>query len=263
MRVLLVEDNLSVARVIRMVLQEGCKAVVDAVDTGEEAVEMARHYDYDAVVLDLTLPDMDGIEVLRQMRAAGRDAPTLVLSGLNGSEIKVRAFKAGADDVLTKPFDNDELCARLKAIVRRSKGISQPSLHVGPLSINLETNEVSVDGQAVHLTGKEYAILELLTMRRNIVLTKEQFLSHLYGGTDEPDVKIIDVFICKLRKKLAQVGVGNLIGTVWGRGYILRTLDVTKERTIVTASSAWANTPTYNNGAYDNRSFEDVFALPA
>ena len=116
--------------------------------------------------------------------------------------------------------------ARLQAIVRRSKGFSQPSLNVGSLSLNLDSHDVSVDGQPVHLTGKEYSILELLVLRKGMVLTKEAFLNHLYGGMDEPEMKIIDVFICKLRKKLALAGAGNLIGTVWGRGYMIRELSV-------------------------------------
>jgi two-component system cell cycle response regulator CtrA len=128
----------------------------------------------------------------------------------------------GADDFITKPFDQQELLARIQAIVRRAKGFSQPTLSVGSLTLNLGSREVRVDGRDVHLTGKEYAILELLTLRKGLVLTKEVFLNHLYGGIDEPEAKIIDVFICKLRKKLAQAGAGELIGTVWGRGYVLR-----------------------------------------
>ncbi len=128
----------------------------------------------------------------------------------------------GADDYITKPFDQQELVARIQAIVRRAKGFSQPTLSVGPLTLNLGSREVLVDGRAVHLTGKEYAVLELLTLRKGVVLTKEAFLNHLYGGMDEPEVKIIDVFICKLRKKLASAGAAELIGTVWGRGYVLR-----------------------------------------
>jgi two-component system cell cycle response regulator CtrA len=229
MRVLLVEDELVIARAVSLMLKSECSAVVDVVDTGEEAFEMARHYDYDAVVLDLMLPDMEGFEVLRRLRTAGHDTPVLVLSGLSRPQVKVRALSAGADDFMTKPFDKSELVARIQAIVRRSKGYSQPGLQVGPLHLNLDSREVSVDGQPVHLTGKEYSILELLTLRRGMVLTKDQFLNHLYGGMDEPEMKIIDVFICKLRKKLAIAGAGNLIGTVWGRGYVLRAPEAAPE----------------------------------
>ena len=221
MRVLLVEDDLTSARGITLMLKAD-GAIVDQTDTGEEALELARHYDYDIVVLDLMLPDMEGYEVVRRMRAARQDTPVLILSGVNRPQAKVKGFGVGADDFISKPFDKAELIARLQAIVRRSKGHSQPTLRVGNLLLNLESRDVTVDGSPVHLTGKEYAILELLVLRKGMVLTKEVFLNHLYGGMDEPEMKIIDVFICKLRKKLAQAGAGNLIGTVWGRGYMIR-----------------------------------------
>jgi two-component system cell cycle response regulator CtrA len=160
--------------------------------------------------------------VLRRLRAARIETPVLILSGLGKTQAKVRGFGAGADDFITKPFDGQELVARIQAVVRRAKGFAQPTLSVGALTLNLASREVTVDGQPVHLTGKEYAVLELLTLRKGTVLTKEAFLNHLYGGMDEPEVKIIDVFICKLRKKLTQAGAENLIGTVWGRGYVMR-----------------------------------------
>lgn len=221
MRVLLVEDDLTAASGIMSMFKPG-GTVVDHADTGEEALELARRYDYDIVILDLMLPDMEGYDVVRRMRAARIDVPVLILSGLSRPQAKVRGLGAGADDFMTKPFDKAELMARVQAIVRRSKGFSQPTLHVGSLRLHLDSREVSVDGQTVHLTGKEYAILELLVLRKGMVLTKEAFLNHLYGGMDEPEMKIVDVFICKLRKKLAQAGADNLIGTVWGRGYMIR-----------------------------------------
>ncbi len=221
MRVLLVEDDITASKGIALMLKSG-GAVVDSADTGEEALELVRHYDYDIVVLDLMLPDMDGYDVVRRMRAGRIDTPLLILSGLSRPQAKVKGFGLGADDFITKPFDKAELLARIQAVVRRSKGYSQPTLRIGPLQLNLDSREVSVDGRPVHLTGKEYAILELLVLRKGMVLTKETFLNHLYGGMDEPEMKIIDVFICKLRKKLAQAGADNLIGTAWGRGYMMR-----------------------------------------
>ena len=221
MRVLLVQDELVTARgVIQMLKANG--GIVDHVDTGEEALEVVRHYDYDIVLLDLMLPDMDGYEVVRRMRSSRIEAPVIILSGLTRPQAKVKAFSVGADDFISKPFDGTELLARMQAIVRRSKGYSQPTLRVGPVQLNLDSREVLVSGRPVHLTGKEYAILELLVLRKGMVLTKEAFLNHLYGGMDEPEMKIIDVFICKLRKKLAIAGAGDLIGTVWGRGYMVR-----------------------------------------
>ena len=221
MRILLIEDDLVAARGVSLMLKSS-GAVVDHADTGEEGLELARHYDYDIVVLDLMLPDIEGFEVVRRMRVSRNDTPVLILSGLSRPQVKVKGLGLGADDFITKPFDKAELLARMQAIIRRSKGFSQPSLRVGSLLLNLDSHEVTVDGQPVHLTGKEYAILELLVLRKGMVLTKEAFLNHLYGGMDEPEMKIIDVFICKLRKKLALAGADNLIGTVWGRGYMIR-----------------------------------------
>ncbi len=221
MRVLLVEDDITASRGIALMLRSQ-GAIVDETDTGEEALELVRHYDYDIMVLDLLLPDMEGYEVVRRMRSSRQETPVLILSGLTRPQAKVKGFGMGADDYITKPFDQAELTARIHAVVRRSKGYSQPLLKIGGLQLNLDSRDVLVDGKQVHLTGKEYAILELLVLRKGMVLTKEAFLNHLYGGIDEPEMKIIDVFICKLRKKLAHAGAGNLIGTVWGRGYMMR-----------------------------------------
>jgi two-component system, cell cycle response regulator CtrA len=221
MRTLLVEDDMTTARGVSMMLK-AASMMVDIAGTGEEALELAALYDYDIIILDLMLPDMEGYEVVRRLRGNRVETPVLILSGLSRPQAKVKGFGMGADDFITKPFDQQELLARIQAVVRRAKGFSQPTLSVGPLTLNLGSREVRVDGRDVHLTGKEYAILELLTLRKGLVLTKEVFLNHLYGGIDEPEAKIIDVFICKLRKKLAQAGAGELIGTVWGRGYVLR-----------------------------------------
>ena len=221
MRTLLVEDDAGNASGITLTLK-AAGAVVDAADTGEEALELARHYDYDVVILDLGLPDMEGYEVVRRLRAARNSTPVLILSGLAAPQAKVKGLSAGADDYMTKPFDKAEFLARLHAVVRRSKGFSQPSLRVGNLQLNQDSRDVHVAGQFVPLTGKEFSILELMVLRKGTVLTKESFLNHLYGGMDEPDMKIIDVFICKLRKKLAQADAGELIETVWGRGYMIR-----------------------------------------
>jgi len=222
MRVLLVEDDASVANsIVTMLRSEGF--VVDTTDLGEDGLEIGKIYDYDIILLDLMLPDIDGYEVLHRLRAAKVDTPILILSGLSDMEHKVKGLGIGADDYLTKPFHKSELVARIQAIIRRSKGHSQSIISAGRLSVNLDTRTVEIDGQPVHLTGKEYAILELLALRKGTTLTKEMFLNHLYGGIDEPELKIIDVFVCKLRKKLSSATGGeNYIETVWGRGYVLR-----------------------------------------
>lgn len=222
MRVLVIEDDQSAALAIERMLKTN-GMVADRTDLGEDGLEMAQIYDYDIILLDLLLPDMEGIEVLRRLRQARVETPVLILSGLSQAENKVRMFGCGADDYLTKPFDRNELIARIHAIVRRSKGHAHSVINVGRLAINLAARTVSIDGHTVHLTTKEYGILELLSLRKGTTLTKEMFLNHLYGGLDEPELKIIDVFICKLRKKLAAVSEGeHYIETVWGRGYMLR-----------------------------------------
>ncbi len=222
MRVLLVEDDTSTAKTIELMLKsEGF--IVDSTDLGEDGLEIGKLYDYDIIILDLMLPDIDGYEVLRRLRSARVRTPILILSGLNEADKKVRGLGFGADDYLTKPFDKAELVARIQAIVRRSKGFSESIIRTGRLQVNLDTRTVEVEGQPLHLTGKEYGILELLSLRKGTTLTKEMFLNHLYGGMDEPELKIIDVFVCKLRKKLAAATGGeNYIETVWGRGYVLR-----------------------------------------
>ncbi|MFQ5533696.1 MAG: response regulator transcription factor CtrA [Sphingomonadales bacterium] len=222
MRVLLIEDDTSTAKSIDLMLSaEGFN--IYATDLGEEGLDLGKLYDYDIIILDLNLPDMHGYDVLKKLRQSKIDTPILILSGLTEPDNKVKGLGFGADDYLTKPFHKEELVARIHAIVRRSKGHAQSVIRTGRLRVNLDTKTVEVDGQRVHLTGKEYAMLELLSLRKGTTLTKEMFLNHLYGGMDEPEQKIIDVFICKLRKKLQNAtGEDNYIETVWGRGYVLR-----------------------------------------
>ena len=222
MRVLLVEDDTNTAKSIELMLKaEGY--IVDSTNLGEDGLEIGKLYDYDIILLDLMLPDIDGYEVLRRLRSSRVNTPILILSGLSELDSKIKGLGFGADDYLTKPFDRRELIARIQAIVRRSKGHSDSVIKTGKLLVNLDTRTVEVSGQPLHLTGKEYGILELLSLRKGTTLTKEMFLNHLYGGMDEPELKIIDVFVCKLRKKLSQsTGGENYIETVWGRGYVLR-----------------------------------------
>ncbi len=222
MRVLLVEDDPTTSKSIEMMLTHA-NLNVYSTDLGEEGIDLARLYDYDLILLDLNLPDMTGHEVLRQLRTARIATPILILSGSDDTESKIKGFGFGADDYMTKPFHRDELVARIHAIIRRSKGHSQSVIRTGKVAVNLDAKTAEVDGKPVHLTGKEYQMLELLSLRKGTTLTKEMFLNHLYGGMDEPELKIIDVFICKLRKKIAEAtGGATYIETVWGRGYVLR-----------------------------------------
>ena len=222
MRILLIEDDSATAQSIELMLKSESFNVY-VTDLGEEGIDLGKIYDYDIILLDLGLPDMSGYEVLKTLRLSKVKTPILILSGNSGVEDKVRGLGVGADDYMTKPFHKDELVARIHAIVRRSKGHAQSVITTGDLTVNLDTKTVEVASQRVHLTGKEYQMLELLSLRKGTTLTKEMFLNHLYGGIDEPELKIIDVFICKLRKKLSMATGGkNYIETVWGRGYVLR-----------------------------------------
>jgi two-component system cell cycle response regulator CtrA len=222
MRVLLIEDDSATAQSIELLLKLE-SFDVDATDLGKEGVDLGKLYDYDIILLDLNLPDMSGFEVLRTLRVAKVKTPILILSGLAGIEDKCKGLGFGADDYMTKPFHKDELVARVHAILRRSKGHARSVIRIGDLIVNLDAKTIEVTGARVRLTGKEYQMLELLSLRKGTFLTREVLLNHLYGGMDEPEPKIIDVFICKLRKKLADAAGGrNFIETAWGGGYLLR-----------------------------------------
>ena len=222
MRILLIEDDPATSKSIELMLGHA-NFNVYTTDLGEEGIDLAKLYDYDLILLDLVLPDINGHDVLRQLRVARIDTPILILSGETDTDNKMRGFGSGADDYLTKPFHREELIARIHAIIRRSKGHSQSIIKTGDIEVNLDGKTVEVRGNTVHLTGKEYQMLELLSLRKGTTLTKEMFLNHLYGGMDEPELKIIDVFICKFVKKLSEAtGSENHIETVWGRGYVLR-----------------------------------------
>ena len=222
MRILLVEDDESIIASISVILKAESIGLYTTT-LGEEAVELVKFYDYDAVILDLNLPDMSGMEALRQMRAAKVSTPVIVLSGCMDMDAKIRALGAGADDYMTKPCHRNELIARLRAVVRRSKGHARSVIQTGDIAVDLDSKTAEVNGERVPLSVKEYQILELLSLRKGITLTKETFLNHLYDGLEEePEPKIIDVFVCKLRKKLAAASGEQPIETVWGKGYLLR-----------------------------------------
>jgi two-component system cell cycle response regulator CtrA len=222
MRILLIEDDVAIAQTIELMLKLESFIVCTA-GHGEEGVDLGKLHDYDIILLDLNLPDMSGFEVLRSLRASKVKTPILILSGIAGVTDRVKGLGFGADDYMTKPFHRDELVARIHAIVRHSQGHARSVVRTGDLIVNLDSKMAEINGVRVHLTGKEYQMLELLSLRKGTTLSKEMFVNHLYGGMDEPELKIIDVFICKLRKKLAHASNGkDYIETIWSQGYVLR-----------------------------------------
>ncbi|MBO7483706.1 MAG: response regulator transcription factor [Alphaproteobacteria bacterium] len=221
MHILVIEDDRIVNQNIVILLRrEGI--VAESVYTGHEGLELVKLYEYDLIILDLMLPDMSGSDVLKQIRQSSNTTPILILSGINIPTKKVECFSIGADDYMTKPYDRSELVARVKAIIRRSRGIADNIIKVGRMSINLNTKKAFIDETLIPLTAKEYSLLELLALKKGGTVTKESFLSQLYGGMDEPEIKIIDVFLCKIRQKIKKITGGETyIHTSWGRGYTL------------------------------------------
>jgi two-component system, cell cycle response regulator CtrA len=192
---------------------------VSPAESGEEGLDLAKTYDFDLILLTLDLPDISGTDFVRRLRAAKNPTPVIVLTGANSPEARVRYLSLGADDVITRPYYRDELVERVRAVIRRARGYASPVIQAGPISLDIGRKAISVGGRGIHLTGKEFQIMELLALRKGVVITGEMFMNHLYGGMDEPEIKIIDVFICKIRKRLG--AAGKHIETVWGRGYRL------------------------------------------
>lgn len=237
MRILIVDDESNVVKIMEMRLNSAGFTTFST-PLGEEAVALAKLYDYDLIILDLNLPDISGLKVLRDLREAKVVTPVLIVSGDDSMEKMLRCFGLGADDFLTKPYRGDELVARIRAVVLRSNGHASPKVKIGDITIELETKRVTVANQDLVLTRREYQILELLVMRKGSTVTKEAFLNHLYGGRDEPDQKIIDVYVCKLRKKIAaQTRVGDYIETVWGRGYSMHEPTITSPNLRLTTAA--------------------------
>ena len=221
MRVLLVGQDVATATNVKMMLIRE-NLICDTADLCEDGLEISKLNGYDVILFDLSGPNINGYEVLRRLRGAVR-VPVLILSDLAELDHRIKDLGFSDNDLLPNLCDHRELSARIKEIVGRSKSRCESRIRTGKLVVNLDTRVVSVDDQPVRLTGKEYGILELLSLHKGTTMTKEMFLNHLYGGMDEPELKIIDVFVCKLRKKLAQATGGNhYIETVWGRGHMLR-----------------------------------------
>jgi two-component system cell cycle response regulator CtrA len=230
MRVLLIGQDAATGASVKMMLTRENNFICDTTDLGQHGLKIGKLHDYDVILLDLSVPNINGYEVLRRLRRERVRTPVLILSGHAELDPRIKDLGFSDDHFLTKLLDHGEVIARIQAIARGSKSHCESTIRTGKLVVNLDTRRVSVDDHSVHLTGKEYGILELLSLRKSTTLTKEMFLNHLYGGMHEPEIKIIDVFVCKLRKKLAQATGGNhYIETVWGRGYRLRDPDLSTE----------------------------------
>lgn len=198
----------------------GQKFKVEVVESCEEAWDMAAVYAFDVLLVSDDLDDMSGIDTVRTLRGKGVDTPAIIYASNDASGAVVRALEAGADDFIVPKANDEELVARMKAVVRRANGVAKTAIELGRLTVDLNQRCILVDGRHVHLTDKEYVILETLALRRGRIVTKEHLMDALYAGQDEPLMKIIDVFVCKLRKKLGDMlGDSGLVETVWGRGY--------------------------------------------
>lgn len=222
MHILIIDDDKLANQNICLLLKRE-RMIPEAAYSGRDGLELIKLYDYDLIILDLLLPDMKGVDVLKQVRQQ-TDTPVLILSGLNQVDKKVECLNNGADDYLTKPYERIELLARIKALIRRSRGLSEAIIRVGKMNIDMNTKTVRVGDTLVPLTSKEYALLELMALKKGITISKETCLNQLYGIMDEPpDSKIIDVFLCKMRRKIkALTGGEDYIQNIWGRGYILK-----------------------------------------
>ena len=222
MRVLLIANETGVAQPIESKLKAEDFRVY-ATSLARTGIDLAALGEFDVILLSISPPDLSGLDVLRMFRSAKIKTPILLVFDFAALEGKLKELGVSPHEYILNPVQKDELIARLHAIVQRARRPAQPVIAIGDLTVNLEQKAVDVAGTRLQLTGKEYQMLELLALRRGTTLTKEMLLNHLYGGVDEPEVKIIDVFICKLRKKLASASHGkNYIETVWGRGYLLR-----------------------------------------
>jgi two-component system cell cycle response regulator CtrA len=203
--------------------------IVVCAEDADEAISLLRHESYDLVLLGMGSPPEDGFELIRRMRACGDDTPVLALTGPR-AEDRAEALRLGADEALTDPVDPVTLDAQVAAILERARGTVRPVLRVGDLHLYLPAAEARFRDMPLNLTPVEFSILELLIRCKGSVLTKATFLGHAYAAVDEPDCRIVDVLICKLRKKLERAGTGRLISVVWGCGYMISELDALRQR---------------------------------
>lgn len=221
MKVLIIEDEQRLAQLLKKGLEE-CSFTVDLSFDGEEGLYMAENYPYDAVVLDLTLPKMDGLKILTSLRSSNRDVPVLIVTARGEVDDRINGLNIGADDYLPKPFDLNELVARLKTIIRRSKGKASPILTIADLVIDTNARVVKRGGAEIVLSAKEYSLLAYLALNNGRVVSRTELVEHLYATDSEWESNVIDVFISNLRKKIDKGFDLPLIHTVRGAGYVLK-----------------------------------------
>ena len=218
MRILIVEDEHQLREQLRAQL-EGKGYSVDSAEDGETGLFLGREYPMDLAVIDLGLPNLSGLDLIRQLRTLGRDFPILILTARDSWRDKVEGLESGADDYLTKPFHPEELMARVNALVRRAAGRSSPEIVHGPISLNTAEQHLLVDGAPVTLTGHEYRVLEYLVLHAGKVVSKTELTEHIYDQDFDRDSNVVEVFVGRLRKKLDPDGRYRPIETLRGRGY--------------------------------------------
>lgn len=218
MRILIVEDEATLRSQLEVQLRKAGYAVDAAVD-GDEGFFLGRENPFDLAVVDLGLPKLSGIDVIRRWRDCDRTFPVLILTARGRWQDKVEGLNAGADDYLTKPFQAEELHARISALLRRAAGISKPLLHCGPITLDISAHTVHVDNLPLDLTGYEYKVLEYLMLNRGKVISKTELTEHVYDQDFDRDSNVIEVFIGRLRRKLDPANRYHPIGTIRGRGY--------------------------------------------
>lgn len=221
MKILVIEDDEVLSEILVAVLNKEGFAV-DVTGDGEEGLYLAEQYAPDAIVLDVILPTLDGLSLLKQLRQKGITIPVLLLTTQSSVAHKVEGLNLGADDYLPKPFDHEELVARLRSILRRNKGLGSSVIQIGDLEINVATRTVKRAGQYIDLTAKEFNLLEYLAIHADRVVSRTEILEHLYDSAFESDSNLIDVYITYLRNKIDRPFPTRLIQTVRGAGYILK-----------------------------------------
>lgn len=221
MKILIVEDEQRLANLLKKGLEENA-FVVDLASDGEEGLYMAETYPYDAVLLDIMLPEMDGLAILQSLRARAMDVPVLLVTARGDVDDRIKGLNLGADDYIAKPFDLEELIARLRSVIRRSKGRPSPLIEIADLAIDTNARTVARGGTAIVLTAREYTLLEFLALNMGRVISRTELIEHIYGTEFEWESNVIDVHISYLRTKIDKGFATPLIHTVRGAGYLLR-----------------------------------------